>query len=396
MSYTQQQLADLYGLAVSAEAAGDHSTEEGYVLDDAVVNLAPNYGGLIRVLIDQLRAAGRRPAGETPDPGLVAEHCATMEAEGDMVAVPRGLLGAALGAISHPQHAASATVGALKHYAYSQPKQTGTVKPEIWSDYYSRTMCKKPKLITGPLEHAYKELTPQIMRNLLDCFERYGTLPGDMVAIQALRIALDGIERREKPTDLVQQYSTDQWWFKELQKVVIESDPAGKDSRRALYGVVVRMIDELNGKPAINTGLRWTDYKGISDRAPVHEALQGFTEDATEDNAINLIRAIAEALRPRPRFWVDVHGYQTYLLWSEADAVKHCNETGGLYVLPLFAGEPINTKLPMRMCRPAEEPQTVEVSALLRNLQAIPQKYTSDHVSLGEVFAVIEALRAKP
>jgi hypothetical protein len=52
-----------------------------------------------------------------------------------------------------------------------------------------------PNDVSGPLAHAYKELTPQIMRNLLGCFERYGTLPGDMVAIQALRIALDGIER---------------------------------------------------------------------------------------------------------------------------------------------------------------------------------------------------------
>jgi len=53
----------------------------------------------------------------------------------------------------------------------------------------------EPNDVSGPLAHAYKELTPQIMRNLLGCFERYGTLPGDMVAIQALRIALDGIER---------------------------------------------------------------------------------------------------------------------------------------------------------------------------------------------------------
>lgn len=486
-TYTEQQLADLYERAVSAEAAGEHSTDAGYELDNAMLALAPNYGGLIRTLIDQLRDANRKaePAmgpdgmehftvklpeglarstqylivdtaqalgnkllaaqnkrkadpvgwmrndweddcraglmnhiqkGDPRDvmayaafmhyhgwstakpepeitPELTAQTVASLEDDNDPITVPRGLLGAALGAISHPQHAASATVGALKHYAYSQPKQTGTVKPEIWSDYYSRTMCKKPKLITGPLEHAYKELTPQIMRNLLDCFERYGTLPGDMVAIQALRIALDGIERREKPTDLVQQYSTDQWWFKELQKVVIESDPAGKDSRRALYGVVVRMIDELNGKPAINTGLRWTDYKGISDRAPVHEALQGFTEDATEDNAINLIRAIAEALRPRPRFWVDVHGYQTYLLWSEADAVKHCNETGGLYVLPLFAGEPINCKLPEVMCRLAPESDVVEVNRLISNLKALPQKYTTSHIALEDVLEVINQLR---
>lgn len=439
MSYTPQQLADLYERAVSAEAAGICSTDAGYALDDMILRLGTNTGEVIRKLIDQLRAAGRNSAdpvrqhpglnvysltvpadlhdatqrlvisaaealalkllkaqAKRPDyptgwraddweadcragllnhiqkgdpldvmayaafmhyhgwstakpepeitPELTAQTVASLEDDNDPITVPRGLLGAALGAISHPQHAASATVGALKHYAYSQPKQTGTVKPEIWSDYYSRTMCKKPKLITGPLEHAYKELTPQIMRNLLDCFERYGTLPGDMVAIQALRIALDGIERRTQ-------------------------------------------------QPPINTGLSWQDYKGISDRDPVHEALQGFTEDATEDNAICIVRAIAEALRPRPRFWIDMHGFSSKLFTSEADAVESCNKTGGLYVLPLFAGEPINCKLPMSLCRPADEPETIIVSHLLANLRSIPQRYTSDYVSLADIYTIIEALR---
>ena len=438
MTYTEQQLADLYEKAVSAEAAGEHSTDAGYELDNAMLALAPNYGGLIRTLIDQLRDANRKaePAmgsdgmehftvklpeglarstqylivdtaqalgnkllaaqnkrkadpvgwmrndweddcraglmhhiqkGDPRDvmayaafmhyhgwstakpepeitPELTAKTVASLEDDNDPITVPRGLLGAALGAISHPQHAASATVGALKHYAYSQPKQTGTVKPEIWSDYYSRTMCKKPKLITGPLEHAYKELTPQIMRNLLDCFERYGTLPGDMVAIQALRIALDGIERRTQ-------------------------------------------------QPPINTGLSWQDYKGISDLPDVHDAIQNLMGDTTEDNAISLVRAIAEALRPRPRFWVDVHGYQTYLLWSEEDAVKHCNETGGLYVLPLFAGEPINCKLPEVMCRLAPESDVIEVNRLISNLKALPQKYTTSHIALEDVLEVINQLR---
>ena len=438
MTYTEQQLADLYEKAVSAEAAGEHSTDAGYELDNAMLALAPNYGGLIRTLIDQLRDANRKaePAmgsdgmehftvklpeglarstqylivdtaqalgnkllaaqnkrkadpvgwmrndweddcraglmhhiqkGDPRDvmayaafmhyhgwstakpepeitPELTAQTVASLEDDNDPITVPRGLLGAALGAISHPQHAASATVGALKHYAYSQPKQTGTVKPEIWSDYYSRTMCKKPKLITGPLEHAYKELTPQIMRNLLDCFERYGTLPGDMVAIQALRIALDGIERRTQ-------------------------------------------------QPPINTGLSWHDYKGISDLPDVHDAIQNLMGDTTEDNAISLVRAIAEALRPRPRFWVDVHGYQTYLLWSEEDAVKHCNETGGLYVLPLFAGEPINCKLPEVMCRLAPESDVIEVNRLISNLKALPQKYTTSHIALEDVLEVINQLR---
>ena len=115
--------------------------------------------------------------------------------------------------------------------------------------------------------------------------------------------------------------------------------------------------------------------------------------DTTEDNAICLIRAIAEALRPRPRFWVDVHGYQTYLLWSEEDAVKHCNETGGLYVLPLFAGEPINCKLPEVMCRLAPESDVVEVNRLISNLKALPQKYTTSHIALEDVLEVINQLR---
>lgn len=361
MKYTEQQLADLYTAAVAAEASFNNNGESGSEGFDLEI-LMEKLGGrekIIRTLIDNLRECCRRAPAETafpvafpkelhpetrklvintahalavklnkaqekrpnapigwklhpwrdecralllahiekgdpldvmayaafmhyhgwstakpaPEitPELTASTVASLEDDNDPITVPRGLLGAALGAISHPAHPASATVAALKHYAHNQPKQTG-----------------------------------------------------------------------------------------------------------------------------INTGLSWEDYKGISDRAPVHEALQGFTEDATEDNAISLIRAIAEALRPRPRFWLDMHGYSCYLRSSEAEAVSHCNETGGLYVLPLFAGEPINAKLPMRMCRPADEPQTIEVSALLRNLQSIPQRYSAtDYVSLAEVFAVIEALKGK-
>lgn len=417
-TYTEQQLADLYERAVSAEAAGEHSTDAGYELDNAMLALAPNYGGLIRTLIDQLRDASRKAEPAMGPDGM--EHFTVKLPDGlarstqYLIVDTAQALGNKLLAAQNKRKADpvgwmrhdwedDCRAGLMHHIQKGDPRDVMAYAAFMhyhgWKTSQPASKItdeQLPEGITGPLEHAYKELTPQIMRNLLDCFERYGTLPGDMVAIQALRIALDGIERREKPTDLVQQYSTDQWWFKELQKVVIESDPAGKDSRRALYGVVVRMIDELNGKPAINTGLRWTDYKGISDRAPVHEALQGFTEDATEDNAINLIRAIAEALRPRPRFWVDVHGYQTYLLWSEADAVKHCNETGGLYVLPLFAGEPINCKLPEVMCRLAPESDVIEVNRLISNLKALPQKYTTSHIALEDVLEVINQLRAKP
>ena len=51
-----------------------------------------------------------------------------------------------------------------------------------------------PDNASEPLAYAYKELTPEIMRNHLAVFERYGIAPNDIsTTIQALRIALDGI-----------------------------------------------------------------------------------------------------------------------------------------------------------------------------------------------------------
>lgn len=53
-----------------------------------------------------------------------------------------------------------------------------------------------PDNASEPLAYAYKELTPEIMRNHLAVFERYGIAPNDSsTTILALRIALDGIER---------------------------------------------------------------------------------------------------------------------------------------------------------------------------------------------------------
>ncbi|MFL7353221.1 DUF551 domain-containing protein, partial [Escherichia coli] len=53
-----------------------------------------------------------------------------------------------------------------------------------------------PDNASEPLAYAYRELTPEIMRNHLAVFERYGIAPNDSsTTIQALRIALDGIER---------------------------------------------------------------------------------------------------------------------------------------------------------------------------------------------------------
>ncbi|EMG0837063.1 DUF551 domain-containing protein [Escherichia coli] len=55
-----------------------------------------------------------------------------------------------------------------------------------------------PDNASEPLAYAYKELTPEIMRNHLTVFERYGIAPNDSsTTIQALRIALDGIERSD-------------------------------------------------------------------------------------------------------------------------------------------------------------------------------------------------------
>ncbi|MDR8006219.1 DUF551 domain-containing protein [Escherichia coli] len=55
-----------------------------------------------------------------------------------------------------------------------------------------------PDNASEPLAYAYKELTPEIMRNHLAVFERYGMAPNDSsTTIQALRIALDGIERSD-------------------------------------------------------------------------------------------------------------------------------------------------------------------------------------------------------
>lgn len=298
-TYTEQQLADLYERAVSAEAAGEHSTDAGYELDNAMLALAQNYGGLIRTLIDQLRDANRKAEPAMGPDGM--EHFT--------VKLPEGLA-------RSTQYLIVDTAQALGN-----------------------------KLLTA---------------------------------------------QNKRKADPVGWMRND--WEDDCRAGLMNHIQKG-DPRDVMAYAAFMHYHGWKTAGAINTGLSWENYQAISDRAPVHEALQGFTEDATEDNAICLIRAIAEALRPRPRFWVDVHGYQTYLLWSEADAVKHCNDTGGLYVLPLFAGEPINCKLPEVMCRLAPESDVVEVNRLISNLKALPQKYTTSHIALEDVLEVINQLR---
>ncbi|EEU1010124.1 DUF551 domain-containing protein [Escherichia coli] len=64
--------------------------------------------------------------------------------------------------------------------------------------YAAAPVSVMPDNASEPLAYAYKELTPEIMRNHLAVFERYGIAPNDSsTTIQALRIALDGIERSD-------------------------------------------------------------------------------------------------------------------------------------------------------------------------------------------------------
>lgn len=45
--------------------------------------------------------------------------------------------------------------------------------------------------------------------------------------------------------------------------------------------------------------VNWQTCRDISNESPVHEALQNFSEDQTEDNAVCIIRAVASSIRRR-------------------------------------------------------------------------------------------------
>ncbi|HBN5504109.1 TPA: DUF551 domain-containing protein, partial [Escherichia coli] len=71
-------------------------------------------------------------------------------------------------------------------------------QPDVIPVYADSPAPVVPDNASEPLAYAYKELTPEIMRNHLAVFERYGIAPNDIsTTIQALRIALDGIERSD-------------------------------------------------------------------------------------------------------------------------------------------------------------------------------------------------------
>ncbi|HGL6588360.1 TPA: hypothetical protein ACKFV5_004319 [Enterobacter roggenkampii] len=91
------------------------------------------------------------------------------------------------------------------------PSEVSLVRPEDderaegahWSGWSCQALYAAPPApvsvpddVSGPLAHAYKELTPTFMRNHIDVFERYGIYPDGSAGIQAMRIALDGMNRR--------------------------------------------------------------------------------------------------------------------------------------------------------------------------------------------------------
>lgn len=94
-------------------------------------------------LIDDLKATEEQePVNEATD-WQVDECVARMESEGDMVLVPRGLLGAALGAIRHPKHESGVTMGSLRHYAY----KSKCPEPQPAPDNSDREMLKRLAVI---------------------------------------------------------------------------------------------------------------------------------------------------------------------------------------------------------------------------------------------------------
>ncbi len=71
-------------------------------------------------------------------------------------------------------------------------------QPDVIPVYAAAPASVVPDNASESLAYAYKELTPEIMRGHIAVFERYGIAPNDSTTtIQALRIALDGIERSD-------------------------------------------------------------------------------------------------------------------------------------------------------------------------------------------------------
>ena len=159
--FNEQQIADLYASAVSAEAAGECSTEAGYAFDDVVLELAGNHGAVVRRLIDMLRDAQRQliaplPIGELlqrlKDQCIGDEYVSLRDLQLSFECLPRYDLLIAnnparstvcpavcyedvrklLGSAAKPSERLAT--------AYSLARKAA--QPEVWPDYYRRTMYK--------------------------------------------------------------------------------------------------------------------------------------------------------------------------------------------------------------------------------------------------------------
>ncbi|WP_145538476.1 hypothetical protein [Yersinia alsatica] len=53
---------------------------------------------------------------------------------------------------------------------------------------------------------------------------------------------------------------------------------------------------------------------------------------------LSLRAELASIKNQKPTYWLDVHGYQTYLYFNEKDATEACMQNGGLYVKPVYDG----------------------------------------------------------
>lgn len=102
VQFTDQQIADLYGAAVSAEAAGECSSDAGYAFDDVVLELAGNHGALVRRLIDMLREAQRQLIAPLPigdllqrlkDQCIGDEYVSLRDLQLSVECLPRQMLG---------------------------------------------------------------------------------------------------------------------------------------------------------------------------------------------------------------------------------------------------------------------------------------------------------------
>lgn len=82
---------------------------------------------------------------------------------------------------------------------------------------------------------------------------------------------------------------------------------------------------------------------GLAEQIEVLEAFAEGDADNTELLMLLIelrsIRAeLASIKNQKPTYWLDVHGYQTYIYFNEKDATEACKQNGGLYVKPVYDG----------------------------------------------------------